>query len=128
MLAHMQNQFNRGVTLDGFAITLSSLCLLHCLFLPILSSALPLLSIGAEQEWIHKLLVLMAAPAAAYAAFKTLIGHRSLPIVLSLILGLSALFAGAFLAEGETAETLWTVAGAILLTIGHGLRWRAHKH
>jgi len=124
----MQNQSNRGVILDGFAITLSSLCLLHCLFLPILSSALPILSVGAEQEWVHKMLVLMAAPAAGFAAYKTLGGHRSIPVLFFLTVGLSALLAGAFFVEGETAETLWTVVGAVHLTIGHGLRWRAHKH
>ncbi|WP_162953530.1 MerC family mercury resistance protein, partial [Pseudomonas aeruginosa] len=39
--------------LDSSAIALSSLCLLHCLALPLLAAALPLLGRWEQAEWVH---------------------------------------------------------------------------
>ena len=48
--------------LDAGAVALSSLCLLHCLALPLLAAALPLFGVWAEAEWVHLVFVAIALP------------------------------------------------------------------
>ena len=124
----MQIQFDRVAHLDSLAIVLSSLCIVHCLFLPLFTAVLPVLAIGAEQEWIHQLLALMAVPVSGMAILKSWTGRYAPFILASLLTGITLLILGAFWIEQEAAETIATVAGAVLLTIGHGLRWRYHRH
>jgi len=124
----MQIQFDRVAHLDGFAMVLSSLCIVHCLFLPLLVTLLPVLAIGAEQEWIHQLLAIMAVPVSGLAFIKSKKNPFTPLIRLSLITGIAMLIVSAFWIEQETPETLITVTGALLLLLGHGLRWRFHRH
>ncbi|MFY8100675.1 MAG: MerC domain-containing protein, partial [Allorhizobium sp.] len=79
---------------DGVAMSLSGLCLLHCLALPVLAVGLPFLSVVAEAEWVHWLLVALAVPASALALLGS-DGRRAGPLVLGATLGLSLLIAGA---------------------------------
>ena len=48
--------------LDTSAVSLSVLCLVHCLALPLVSAFLPLAGVLAEAEWIHRAIVLIAVP------------------------------------------------------------------
>ena len=52
---------------DPAAITLSGLCLVHCLALPMLSVVLPVLGAWAEAEWVHLLVIALALPLALFA-------------------------------------------------------------
>lgn len=56
--------------LDAGAVALSSLCLLHCLALPLLAAALPLFGTWAEAEWVHLLFVAIALPLTGYALWR----------------------------------------------------------
>ena len=47
----------KAATVDGFAISLSGLCLVHCLVLPVVSAGLPIVGAWAEAEWLHKAFV-----------------------------------------------------------------------
>ena len=113
-------------TLDFTAVGLSGLCLLHCLALPILSLALPIAGTVAEQEWIHKALVLMAIPISGYAVFKRGAHFRDGIFVVLVTLGLALLAAAAFVDALHDLEKPMTGAGAVIVAAGHLWRWRRH--
>ncbi len=105
---------------DGSAIVLSSLCLIHCLALPLLSAVLPIAGVWAEAEWVHKAFVIAAIPF-------SLIGLSSkrltVPIGILIASGIGFLLLGAFVESLHDYETQLTVIGALLLASGHALRW-----
>lgn len=113
-------------TLDGAAVGLSFMCLIHCLALPVTSAFLPLAGVLAEAEWIHQLLVLTALPVTALAIARHGKSSVGLSFIAPAVLGLMLLLAAAFLDALHDFETPLTVAGAILLASAHAWRW-AHR-
>lgn len=116
--------------LDAGAIALSALCLLHCLALPLLAAALPLLGVWAEAEWVHVLFVAIAAPTTGFALRRA---HLRYPVPLwagvVAVTGLLCLLAGAAEWPSHDAETPLTVAGSLLLAGTHVWNaWRQHRH
>lgn len=116
--------------LDASAIALSSLCLLHCLALPLLAAALPLFGVWAEAEWVHALFVAIAAPMTGFALWRA---HRQqrLPAaaMASAALGLLLLLGGAMGWPSHASETPMTVTGSLLLAATHVWNaWRRHRH
>lgn len=111
---------------DAAAISLSGLCVLHCLGLPLVASFLPVISQAAEAEWIHKALVIAAGPLALAAFMLTRAGSTRLIFGALAGAGVAALIAGAFVHELHDYERHLTVAGALLLAGAHVFRWRAH--
>ncbi|MGX9721412.1 MerC family mercury resistance protein [Stenotrophomonas acidaminiphila] len=121
---------NAAALFDASAVALSSLCLLHCLALPLLAALLPLFGAWSEAEWVHGVFVLIAAPLTSYALWRAH-RHRPLPVALWLLAGsgLALLLAGACGGLGERAETPLTVAGSLALAGAH--LWNAarrHAH
>jgi MerC mercury resistance protein len=113
------------ILMDGMAIALSSLCLIHCLFFPAIIVALPLLASSlVATETIHKLLVFMALPISFAAFVPAWRLHRRPIIALLAIFGILSLIAGAFAISLKTVETELTVAGGTMLVIAHILNWR----
>ena len=109
--------------MDGSAIGLSGLCLLHCLALPIAASLLPVLGPWTHAEWVHLLFVGLAAPVAAWALLRPAHGAQApVPMVLAGIAGVLLLLAGAF--APESLETPITVAGSVTLAAAHVWNWR----
>lgn len=116
--------------LDAGAIALSSLCLLHCLALPVLAATLPLFGVWAQAEWVHVLFVAIAAPLTGVALWRA---HRQqrLPAaaLASAAVGLLLLLAGAAEWPSHDTETPMTVAGSLLLAATHMWNaWRRHRH
>ncbi|MFT3763335.1 MAG: MerC domain-containing protein [Pseudoxanthomonas sp.] len=115
---------------DASAIALSTLCLIHCLALPLLAAALPLLGVWAEDERVHIAFVIVAAPLTGYALWRAH-RHRRLPLALRAlaVLGLLGLLAGALGWPREAWETPITVAGSLMLASAHLWNWsRYHRH
>jgi len=111
--------------LAGFAnatgIAASTLCLVHCLAMPLLLLALPALG-WAAGEHTHKALIGVALAAALLSLGPGYLAHRRLPVLLLGCAGLAALAAAAFVVGpryGESAETALSVAGAIVLCAAH---------
>jgi len=112
---------------DKLGISLSGLCICHCLLVPIL--AVLGLSIPAsdifESEWLHKALLLpitLIAFWSIYAAVKQHGFHKALSFILSgLLLLLAALVAP------HNQEQLLTIFGALLLSYGHWLNYQHIK-
>ena len=113
--------------LDLSGISLSGLCLVHCLAMPILAAALPVLAVFSEAEWLHKAFVLLALPVAAIAAITLRAGRDKVGILALLVAGLSLLVTGAFVEPLHDHETSLTVAGAICLASAHIWRWMRHE-
>ena len=89
---------------DRFAITLSGICAIHCVALPLVASLMPLLAITIQHGyalhdfWFHQFILLFILPISLFALA---VGYRShkqrVPITVGtvglLILVLTALFA-----------------------------------
>lgn len=104
--------------LDLIAITLSGLCVIHCLALPALIVALPALGIFTDEHWVHQLLISMAAPISLWAVGRSGLWRRP-GIGIPMIAGLSMLGVAAFYPPFEMYETVLSVSGALLLAFAH---------
>ena len=112
---------------DAGAITVSSLCLIHCLALPVLAGVLPLAGAWAEAEWVHKVFVLFAIPISGYAVFAKGARFRDPLFVFLATLGLTLLTAAAFVEALHDFEQPMTAAGALIVAAAHVWRWRRHR-
>lgn len=110
--------------IDFSAIALSSLCLIHCLALPLLAVVLPLAGLWAEAEWVHQLFVGLAVLASAGALVSDYRRGRGVGFALRVAPGLALLVLGAFVEALHDYETALTVMGAIALAYAHGRRLR----
>lgn len=106
--------------LDPAAITVSGLCLAHCLALPLASLMLPFLGAWAEAEWVHVAVILLAAPLAALA----LRGPEARPLRALAVVGLSCMLAAALGWPAEQAELPLNTVGGVLVATAHALNWR----
>ncbi|MCI4643412.1 MAG: MerC domain-containing protein [Hyphomonadaceae bacterium] len=123
----MAGRVSSAAALDASAITLSGLCLVHCLALPLMAAILPLAGVWAEAEWVHQLFVAVALPISGFAIWRSI----SLPgwkgFAALAVLGLALLIAAAFVEALHAFETPLTVAGAVLLASAHIWRWVNHR-
>ena len=110
--------------LDASAITLSGLCLVHCLALPALAVALPLAGLWAEQEWVHQLFALSALPITVFAMTRPFHEGARISFIVLAGSGLALLIGAAFIEGLHDLETPLTVVGALLLATAHIRRWR----
>ena len=120
---------------DRTAITLSTLCVVHCSLLPIILIALPTLSSLAyiSDERFHIGLLFAVIPISACAIAFGYAHHRSGLIVLIasvgiIILVLVAVFGHAVF--GEIGEVIASVVGSVFVAFGHlkNLRCRKFEH
>ncbi|MGN5373336.1 MerC domain-containing protein [Sphingomonas hankookensis] len=115
--------------LDGFAVTASVLCLIHCLLLPAILVVLPVLAtMLAVPERFHAMAFALALPTSVLAIAAGYRRHgRRWPFVVAAI-GLTLLGMGAFAIDGEVTERVVSTAGAVLLAVAHVGNWRALSH
>ncbi len=122
----MQINKSSFFTLDSLAVSLSGACIVHCLFLPVLISALPMLESWIEAEWVHQLMVLLALPVTGLALMNIM--QRRFLISAVMFTGLTLLLSAAFLPVLHDYETPLTVSGALILSGGHMMRWHAARY
>jgi hypothetical protein len=117
--------------LDGAAVGLSGLCLLHCLALPFVVGVLPMLMPFAESH-LHAQMLYFAVPLSVVAIGIGFARHRSPRVVIAAAAGLTLLIVGATVAHGSlgiVADRLFTVSGSLILAAAHlwnGLLSRRH--
>lgn len=117
--------------LDGAAVGLSGLCLLHCLALPFVVGVLPMLMPFAESH-LHAQMLYFAVPLSVVAIGIGFARHRSPRVVIAAAAGLTLLIVGATVAHGSLgifADRLFTVSGSLILAAAHlwnGLLSRRH--
>ncbi len=111
---------------DRFGISVSVVCAIHCLFLPVLVAILPLTSLSAVLHgWAHPLFILLIAPTIYYASRRS---HYDSRIVRLLGAGFLLIILGWLLGHfwiGYWFESSATVVGSIFLIFGH---WKNYKH
>ena len=117
--------------LDGAAVGLSALCLVHCLALPLLVAGLPLLAQFAEGH-LHSQMLVIVLPLSIVALGLGFRHHRSIRIVTAGVVGMLILVIGATVAHSElglAADRAFTIAGALILAAAHfynSVRTRDH--
>lgn len=120
------SQSSQSLAIDGAAIGLSTLCIVHCLALPLLAATSPLVANLAGAEWLHRGLVLIATPISLLALSRIQGGPFTLAFGGLVSVGLSLLFLGAFVEPLHDFETVFTVCGALVLSVAHFIRWKIH--
>jgi hypothetical protein len=113
-------------TLHKAGIWLSILCTIHCLAMPFLISALPLLGESYMSQTSEIYLIGISVALAAFLLSKDYRGHRNIfPLVL-LFIATILNFSGIFLVK-HTYETAFVITGAIALSVAYLINWRWHK-
>jgi len=111
---------------DGLAMSLSGLCLIHCLALPVLAVSLPIMGAFAKAQWVHWAFVALAAPVSMLALFGRA-PHPSWPLVAMATVALGLLVAGAAGWPDHDWETALTVVGGLVLAGAHAVNWRRKR-
>ena len=113
---------------DKLAISLSFLCTLHCLLLPLLVALLPAVStLAMDSEWFHYAMVLMVIPLSFFALTLGCKQHQQYRILFLGGLGVCLLITAVLFGHdlgGELAEKVLTVIGASFVALGHVLNFR----
>jgi uncharacterized membrane protein len=107
--------------LDGAAVGLSALCLIHCLALPLVVAGLPFLAQFAEGH-LHKQMLVVVVPLSIVALGLGYRHHRNSRIVTAGAVGMALLAIGATFAHehwGVFADRAFTIAGALILAAAH---------
>ena len=108
---------------DKFAMTMSFICVAHCFFTPtflILTSGI--LSFSLDNEFVHKLIVLIAVPVSIYALSLGYKNHKTISFFPVGITGLCILVLVVILGEstlGEFGEKGLTLLGSIMVAFAH---------
>ena len=120
-----------GTLLDRAAIALSGLCMLHCLALPIVLIAAPVLQRYTGQHF-HLQFLVFVVPVSLYALAVGYRRHRHVGILTTGLAGLTVLLIGATWVHHEfglAADTLVTVSGSLILATAHYCNSRlARRH
>ncbi len=115
--AHIQK------VLDRVAISVSALCMLHCLITPLLLVAIPVISSTfLAEELFHKVLVAFVLPVSLIALFLGCRRHRDSVVLILGSIGLFFLVTVALVGHellGELGEKIATVVSGAILAVGH---------
>jgi hypothetical protein len=112
---------------DNTAISLSLLCIIHCLALPLIIVMLPTLTIfNLQDEAVHFWMLGAVIPTSLFALTMGCRKHNNYNVIGLGIVGLTIILASAFLGHvfGETGETVLTTVGAIFIAVVHLINQR----
>ena len=113
-------------TLDKIGISLSFICLIHCLILPIVVGIFPvLISFNIVNESFHSMLIWFVAPTATVSLIIGCMKHRYFEIMIIAFLGIIFLLFGIVL--HDILEKIVTIFGGILLSTSHYLNYKLCK-
>ena len=108
---------------DKLAISLSLVCVIHCLFAPsfvILSSGYYAATL--DNEFVHNLILFFAIPVSLFALALGYKNHGAPQYFFIGITGLIILVMAVILGEplyGETGEILFTILGSVFVVFAH---------
>ena len=118
-------------SIDHVGVAISALCIVHCVLMPVLASALPVAGSIAENEVLHKVLVLIAIVPAVFAFGGVQQSKFAIAIRMLGMFGVLTLLTSAFIETLHDMETILTIMGALSLASAHIWRIaanRAHPH
>jgi hypothetical protein len=107
---------------DYFGMTASTLCLLHCLGLPLLLSVFPLFGLALGDEVVHQYMAVMVTLPVVFALIPGFVVHRRWLVLILGGFGLACFIAAVLFIEplyGETAETVLAMIGGAHLFVAH---------
>ncbi len=116
--------------LDKAAVTLSGLCLLHCLALPLVLIVLPFIN-AVSLDGLHAEMLLVVIPVSSVALLLGFRRHGNRRILLAGIGGMALLILGGTVAHdhyGVIADRTLTIAGALVLAFTHYRNSRLARH
>ncbi len=122
---------------DRVAITLSTICIVHCLAIPVVVSTLPIVALtwGLDDAHFHTFMLWFVVPTSVLGFAFGYHAHRGAMIVLLGAVAIAVLAFVALRAHGVWtvgAETAVNVAASVLLAAAHWLNFRAvrraHNH
>jgi len=121
----MKNQFV-GFHVDFIGFSISLLCALHCAFMPILLSLIPLAGIQfLKNPWIEYSIILLSFCFASLALLSGYRKHHKRPMPLILVTLGFILISSGYFSELKWMEVLFTVTGGLAIAIGHLKNYRA---
>ena len=113
---------------DKTAISLSALCLVHCLLVPSFLVFLSgYISLSYNNELIHYAILFIAIPVSIYALITGVKNHNSYTYLYVGLLGILTLILAVTLGVqmwGEAGEKILTTVGALLVGISHFKNYR----
>jgi hypothetical protein len=107
---------------DYAGIAASALCLVHCVAMPLLLAAFPLLGLKGEHHGLHDMLLLGVTVPVLLALVPGWLAHRDPAPLLLGVAGLGAFMAAVLFvgpAFGQGAETALAVLSSVLLISAH---------
>ena len=114
---------NRQTLSDKTAISLSLLCAIHCLAMPLVVVFLPAIAgLAIADEAFHLWMVAAVLPVSIYALSMGCKKHKNYRVLAAGGVGLAILVATALAGHdmlGEVAEKSLTVLGACVIALGH---------
>lgn len=116
-----QNSSNSTDWLDGAAVVLSGLCLVHCLALPLIVAGLPFLAEFSEGH-LHAQMLIVVLPLSVFALGIGFRRHRDRRVIAAGAIGMLLLTIGGTIAHdnyGIIADRTMTVLGAFTLATAH---------
>lgn len=118
-------------TLDLTGVSLSAVCVAHCLLFPVLLAAAPLLTpglaeaLGASHAWHFGLLAIAAPVSLVALGWSVRASHARWPVLAMGVFGLTLMAIGALHLSSQLVETIITLSGVIVLATAHLINWRA---
>lgn len=116
---------------DKLGISVSGICLVHCLLLPVVISILPIWTSAQQVHgWLHPVFAVLLIPTTILALVIGYKRHRSRRVVALMAVGLLLVVVAAIPAfhnPGIVFETVLTMSGSAFLIAGHLLNWRLSK-
>ena len=113
---------------DRLAICFSSLCILHCLLLPVLLVAYPIgILVTLSDEIFHQIMVSLALPLSLVSLYVGYGHHKRNQLVVLGGIGIVMLVLPLITPHeliSESGETWLTVAGAVILCVAHVVNFR----
>ena len=115
--------------MDGAAVLLSALCMLHCLALPLMVAGLPLLAQFSESH-LHLQMLVIIVPLSVIALGLGFRHHRITGVLWLGFAGLMFLFFGATVAHevyGEAVDRVATILGSVILAVAHYINFKGTR-
>lgn len=123
-----QNRTGLQRPLDVVAISISGLCIVHCLLTPLALILFPVVTgtLFADESF-HQLLLWLILPTSSIAMWLGCRQHKDLRVLLMGIIGVSFLLFAFMLGHdwfGEWGERILTVIGGLIMAAGHVRNYR----
>lgn len=107
-------------------MTLSFLCLIHCLSMPFIITLLPIVAEGFLNHTLEIMLVIGSFVLAVLLLTKDYKVHHKISPLLLLISSSVLQYIGLFVVN-ESQESLYVISGSVLMAIAYLTNWNMHQ-